>query len=689
MSTSTGISVGGLVSGLDTNSIIDQLSALEQQKVTAVTKKQTQSQLRLSALGTLQSKLSALASKARGLYKLDNFSMFKATSSDDKTATITGTGEGLQGNVGVNVRQLASSWKVASKAMTDSVTATGGAGKLTLSRSAAAIKTDPTKTTVDITITATDSLKDIASKINAASGAGMTATIVNFGSGDTRLMLNGVDQGSDGFSITEAGGGTVLSTLGLKSSASRQVSDFGLRLATGGPATSASTLGSLYTGIGANNIASGDKIKLSYSVDGVAQPDIIAGAADMVLAKTDLRQVTVAELGSWMSTALNTAYNDDHGGSGGDYQVSTNSSGELVATSATGKTVTFSLAMNTGSAGTLQLGGSTSRTAWANELQTGQNAFYTMNGLSMSSDTNADSTTLNGATINLYKVSEDTTTEVQLGLTRDGDGIQKKVQEFLDAFNDAMKYIDEKSKTTVESTKDSNGQSKNTVTRGELATDSSVRTIKTQLRTMLTSEVKELVGKTAYTSLASVGITTDKDSGGLTIDKDKFQAALTADFDGVRRLFSNSGWTDNGAATVGGWTDDTKAGTYVLNPSTDVIAGSPGNRIGDILFSRTGNSKGLGVTAPTSIAGNVTATFSRGVAGQLSQYISQLTSFDGTYKSNKDSVQRQIDDFGKQADSVQDRVDAYRKTLSAQFSAMENAMLRIKNQSSAFLAQLG
>ncbi|HQF53486.1 MAG TPA: flagellar filament capping protein FliD [Fibrobacteria bacterium] len=682
MSTSTGISVGGLVSGLDTNSIIDQLSALEQQKVVAVTKKQTQSQLRLSALGTLQSKLSTLASKARELYKLDNFSLFKSTSSDDKTATITGTGEGLQGTVGVNVRQLASSWKVASKAMADSVTATGGAGTLTLSRSAAAIKTDPTKTTVDITIDANDSLKDIASKINAASGAGMTATIVNFGTGDTRLMLNGVDQGSEGFAITESSGGTVLSTLGLKSSSSRQTSDFGLRLASGGPAQSTSTLGSLYTGIGANNVADTDTIKLSYSVGGAASTDVTANAATISGGRTTkLNEVTAAELGSWMNTTF--------GGSGAGFSTALNSSGELVVTNSLGTAVDFDLAMGTGSVGTLQLGGSSTRTAWANELQVGQNAFYTMNGLSMSSETNTDTTTLNGATINLFKVSEDTTSDVQLGLTRDGDGIQKKVQEFLDAFNDAIKYIDDKTKTTVDSSKDANGQSTNKVTRGELATDSSVRTIKTQLRTMLTSEVTELVGKTAYTSLASVGITTDKDSGGLKIDSEKFQAALTSDFDGIRRLFSNSGWTDNGSATVGGWTDNTKAGTYVLTPSTDVIDGSPGNRIGDILFSQTGDSKGLGVTAPTSIAGNVTATFSRGVAGQLSQYISQLTAFDGSYKSNKDSVQRQIDDFGKQADSVQARVDAYRKTLSAQFSAMENAMLRIKNQSSAFLAQLG
>jgi flagellar hook-associated protein 2 len=677
----SGISFSGLASGIDTSSMVEQLVALEQSKVAAVQKKQNQTQLRLTALGTLQSMLSTLSTSAKDLSKLTSFSKFTSNSSDDKVASISGTDEGLEGSVGVNVRQLATSLKVASKGFSDSTTATTASGTLTLSKSAAAIKTDPTKTTVDITIEAGDSLKDIAAKINSASGSGITASIMNFGNGDVRLMLNGADQGADGFSITEGSGGNVLSTLGLTNSGAKRTSDFDLRLATGGAATGAATLGSLYTGIGANNLAASDTIDLTFSVDGGASSTVAFSAASV--GKTDLKDVTVDELTGWMNTQI--------GGAAAGFSTSLDSSGRIVATN-TGtpaKTVDFSLAMGAGSTGTLKLGGSTSSTSWANVLQEGRNAFYMLNGQSVSSKSNEDSTTLVGATIKLKQVSETTTSEVSLTLEKDVDGIKATIQAFLDSFNKISDYIDEKTKTTVESKAGANGISTNSVTRGDLATDSSAQRIKQQLRDMITGEVKGLEGRTVYTSLASIGITTNSDTGDLTIDDDKFKKALNADFDGVRRLFANSGWTDNGAATVGGWTDSTKAGTYLLNPSTDVVDGKPGNRIGDILFSQSGNSSGLGVTAPTSIAGNVSVTFVRGLAGQIQQYINALTAFDGAYNSNKKTVQQQIDDYGKQADRAQTRVDSYRKNLVAQFSAMENAMLKIKNQSSAFLAQIG
>ncbi|MEK7393200.1 MAG: flagellar filament capping protein FliD [Fibrobacterota bacterium] len=674
--TSSGISVGGLVSGIDTNSLVDQLTSLEQQKVAAVTKKQNQAQLRLSALGSLQSQLTTLSSKASSLSKLDSFSLFKSTSSDESIATIDGSGEGLQGNIGVNVRQLATSWKVASKAMTDSISSVAASGTLSLSKSAAALKTDSSKTTVDITIAEGDTLKDIASKINAASGAGMTATIVNFGTGDTRLMLNGVDEGGSSFSITENAEGTVMSALGLNTSGtSTATSDFNLRLAAGGPAIGTSTLGSLYTGIGANNIAADDSISFSWTQNGSASTDTISAAT---FSKASLADVTVDEITAYMTTAM-----------GAGVSVSLDPSGRMIATDTTGGNLAFSMEMGEGSAGTLALGSSTSQPTWANVLQQGKDAFYSMNGLSMVSKTNTDTTTLNGATIKLRQVSETTTDQTILTLNRDTAAIQKSVQDFLDSFNSVIKYIDENSTSTVTSTKDENGMTQNKVIPGDLSFDSSVRGIKTQLRTMLTSQVKELAGKTNYDSLASVGITTSKDDGKLTIDQTKFQAALSADFDGLRRLFSNSGWTDNGSATVGGWNDSTKPGTYTVTPSTDTIAGNAGNRIGDILFSQTGDSKGMGVTAPTSITGDVKATFARGVAGQLQSYIKTLTAFDGAYKSNTNSVSKQIADYTKDATKVQDRVDTYRKNLVAQFSAMETAMMKIKNQSSAFMAQIG
>lgn len=679
-----GISVGGLVSGIDTNSMVDQLVALEQQKVSAVQKKQSQANLKLTTLGTVQSMMSTLSTKASALYKQSSFSLYKASSTDETVATISGTGSGIQGNIGVNVQQLATTWKVASSSQSSQVTAIGAAGTLHLSKNAAALKADGTTTSVDVTILAGDTLKDIAAKINAATGAGMTATVANFGGTDNRLMLNGVDQGSDSFSITEDTGGTVLSGLGLTSSATTRVSSFQLRAQAGGAAKSTTKLGELYTGLGLNNVANTDTLSFSWSRGAAGLDPGASGSVPLLNASTitsgattNLADVTVEQLRSYMATTMGAT-------------VSLNSSGELVAKDSNGATLDFTLGMGAGSTGTIPLGGSENRTSWKTVLQEGRSAFYTMNGLAIASSTNEDSTTLTGATIALKKISDTATDETTLSLTRDTAGIQAKVTEFLDSFNALSKFVREKSASTVQTKADSKGMTMNQVTPGDLTFDSTVRTIVNQLRDSLTAPVSGLSAKTSYDSLASVGIVTNKENGYLEVDSTKFQAALSADFDGVTRLFANSGWTDNPNATVGGWTNDTKAGTYALSPSTDVVDGSAGNRNGDILFSRTGNSKGLGVTVASSVAGTVNATFTRGVAGNIAQYISQVTSaIDGSMKADTDAVKRQIEDYNKQASTVQDRVDKYRTNLVAQFTAMEKSMLSLKNQSSAFLAQIG
>lgn len=678
MSTS-GISVGGLVSGIDTNSLVDQLVSLEQQKVAAVQKKQSQASLKLTTLGTVQSMMSTLSSKATALYKQSSFSLYKATSTNEKVATISGTGSGIQGNIGVNVQQMATTWKVGSSAKTSQVTALGLAGTLNISKSAAALKSDGTTTTVAVKILAGDSLKDVASKINAASGSGVTATVANFGGTDNRLLINGVDQGSDSFSITEDGGGTVLSGLGLTTSTTTKASSFQLRLQAGGPATSTTKLGELYTGLGLNNIDNGtDKLSFTWSRGAASGSNLTLDADTITANRTqNLSEVTVEELRSYMATQMGAT-------------VTLNASGEFVAKDAGGAAMDFTWAMAAGSTGTIPLGGAESRTSWKTVLQEGRNAFYTMNGLAIASSSNDDSNTLTGATISLKDVSETATDETTLSLNRDTAGIESKVKEFLDAFNSLNKYVREKSATKVESKADSKGLSKNQVTTGELTFDSTVRTIISQLRDSLTTPVAGLSAKTTYDSLASVGIVTNKDNGYLEVDSTKFQAALSADFDGVTRLFANSGWTDNANAVVGGWTNDTKPGTYNLSPSTDVVDGAAGNRIGDILFSKSGNSKGLGVTVASSVAGTVKATFARGVAGNVAQYIAQVNSLiDGSMKADTDAVKRQIENYNKQVTTVQDRVERYRTNLVSQFTGMEKAMLNLKSQSSAFMAQIG
>ena len=56
------ISVGGLVSGLYTNSIIDQLLALQQKPIIKLQQQGAAYQVELSAYGNLQSALSSLKS---------------------------------------------------------------------------------------------------------------------------------------------------------------------------------------------------------------------------------------------------------------------------------------------------------------------------------------------------------------------------------------------------------------------------------------------------------------------------------------------------------------------------------------------------------------------------------------------------------------------------------------------------
>jgi flagellar hook-associated protein 2 len=244
MSSASTLSVGGLASGVDTNSIIDQLVSLEQQKVTKIQKRQTTAETTLSALGKLKSQLATFRDKANALSTVNGFSIYKSDSSDPDTADIqTGNdGKGVEGNFAVDVKQLASSLKVASKSFGDATAALGLSGTLRLSTSAAHQASSTGKAGsayVDIGINSSDALTDIAARINAATGGGATATVLNVSSGDSRLVLTGVDTGASGFTLSDpdtTDGSDLARTLGFTGGATRSESDFSFRLSAGGAA---------------------------------------------------------------------------------------------------------------------------------------------------------------------------------------------------------------------------------------------------------------------------------------------------------------------------------------------------------------------------------------------------------------------------------------------------------------------
>src|SRR5437764_182673 len=104
------VNLTGMASGLDTDSIIQQLMAVEQQKVTHVQMKQVKVQAHSDGLTALQNKLKAVQSAAKALSDPSTWGQTQTTTSSD-TSKVDATlisGAGVGGHT-IQVDKLASS----------------------------------------------------------------------------------------------------------------------------------------------------------------------------------------------------------------------------------------------------------------------------------------------------------------------------------------------------------------------------------------------------------------------------------------------------------------------------------------------------------------------------------------------------------------------------------------------------
>lgn len=695
-----GLSVGGLASGLDTNSIISGLVAIEQRRVTREETKKSDYELKLTTFNELKTKLEDFYKKAKDLDKATAFDIFKSTSSNEEIATISGETGGTSGNYDVQVKQLASTLKVASKSFLTGTSDAGlAAGGFKLSVSAAALEADPTITEVEVTVAAGDSLKDIANKINRVSGGGAKASVVQFGTSDFRLMMTAVDEGTKGFTIRPVTGtapaevadtlavtGLELVTQAAGATTDKSMrTDFNFRLSAGGPATAATAIegSTLFTGIGSSGYAVGSTISWTATDANGVNKD-----GTYTVAGGDTMQALL--------NRLNTVF--DNGGD--EVDVSLNNSGEIVITDKTDGTSNFNMAFTSSVQGTL--GVEVSRTTFRNVISEGKNAFYLMNDLSVSSQSNKDDDTIAGTVFELKKVS---TEVVKLQLDTDKEGIKKKVQEFLDGYNQIVKFLDEKSKVEIKKNKtqgpmgevDAKGTS---IVKGPFAGDSSIIGLKSQLQSMLTTKIEELdtSNLSRYASLASLGITSEQKTGFLIIDAEDFDEALDADMEGVRRLFNTSGYMSNAAHTFGTYTNDTKTGTYTYNRATSefdtdmsstvsTMAAATLSGDNDIMNSNEGDSKGMAIKAAS---GSGTVTFVRGVAGQFKYFYEKITDYvSGFMTDTAKGIQKRIDDQESRIEQLDKQVTRYKAKLTLQFANLEMTMSKLQSQSGAFQSQIG
>lgn len=196
------ISSPGIGSGLDVQSIVTQLVALEKAPLTQLKTQATSLQTRLSTYGTIKSQVSALGDAATKLSTSKGWNAVTATSSNASAVGVTASSGAPASSFSIAVQQLAKAQSTASTAVAADTAMGTGSMTIELGSWSGNAFTAGSGTPVTVTIgTGEDSLAEIAAKINDAD-AGVSATVLKDASGERLLMRSTETGATTGFRIS-------------------------------------------------------------------------------------------------------------------------------------------------------------------------------------------------------------------------------------------------------------------------------------------------------------------------------------------------------------------------------------------------------------------------------------------------------------------------------------------------------
>ncbi|GME30699.1 flagellar filament capping protein FliD [Pantoea agglomerans] len=189
-----------------------------------------------------------------------------------------------------------------------------------------------------------------------------------------------------------------------------------------------------------------------------------------------------------------------------------------------------------------------------------QNAKLTVNNVDIENSSNKISDALEGITLNLTAL---TSGDQSLTITKDSSKASSALSTWVDAYNTLLDQFNTLTKYTKVDTNTTSQDSSN----GALLGDSTLRTIQTQLKSMLTNAQSS----STYKSLSQIGITSDPTTGSLKLDSTKLSAALDKDAAGVKEMIVGDGKTGI-AAKIDSKLTDWLATKGIVQAATDGVS---------------------------------------------------------------------------------------------------------------------
>ena len=395
MSNLSGISFTGLASGIDTQSIINQLMQIEAIPLQRMQQDQAVLGNKQALYAQLKSILVSFTSSASALNTAASFNPIKVDSSDSDVATATATSSATAGVYDLAVSQLATTHKVASVAQSSATTSLGYTGSFVVNGKA-------------VTVEASDNLNTVAGKINSL-GSGVVASVIYGGTGNSYLTLTAANSGASNTVQLANLSGTALSSLAFLTGAATfrdpvdadSVRSYGFSSAT----TALSSM------LGQSASGTFDIGTATISVDFAT--DSLQTIADKINADSNANATAVV---ASVTENGKTVQKLEITGNGGAQPSVTDTSGLLE------------------SLGVLQR-------SYGNPLVTAQDAQYSLDGFDFTSNTNTVSDVIPGATFTLLKANATTPETAKLTFSRDTSQIENSFEGLVKSYNDVMDFV--------------------------------------------------------------------------------------------------------------------------------------------------------------------------------------------------------------------------------------------------------
>lgn len=494
-------SIDGINSGLKTSDLVDSIINFERQNAVLLEYQQVEKKASITAYQALQAKFLGFSSTLSKLSRASTFEQSKVTVSDETKLTATATGRLGAGSYALQILEVARNHQLASQGFAESDSTIFGTGNITIQVG------DSSEQVIEIS-EGENTLIGIKNAINN-SDAGVTASIINDGTEQNgyRLILTSDKTGSkNAINITSE------LTGGLNLNYSSATFDSPETVSKDIASTSQISLGSTSAYAGSQNK------NYTFTVKGTGTQTI---GSDII------------EL-EW----------SDGTNSGTEYVMMADAEFEVMG--ADGLTLNFS-------GGTLTAGDTFSVSTFAPTLQKATDAKIAIGSsegggspITITSDSNKFDNVIENLNLDISATTE-VGEVINVYTDVDMDTIHKSIDEFINAYNEVVSYIDTQNKYT-----------KDSESAPPLFGDFTLWSVQSSLRSSLGSVVEGIDSK--FNQLYSIGIRTKSDGKIGLVDSSRLEDALKNNLDDVIKLFANSGSSTNNSISFLSATGDTNVG---------------------------------------------------------------------------------------------------------------------------------